>query len=96
MKWLLLIFLTSTLSAAPLLNDYEKPENTYLEFRNAYDTLQSKEFTQVTTTPSVTEMRDGEIFVFISTNPPARDVSLMLRVGTTIYSSPMFPIIKVR
>lgn len=97
MKWgLLVIFTTMNLWAVtPIMNDYNSQESVFGEMRNITDNAQDQSFTIVTTTPNVTDMREGQIFIYASTQP-AKDVSLMLRIGTTVYSSPTFPVIKVK
>lgn len=98
MKWgLLILFLSSRLWAmTPVLNDYQDPQNTFTELRNVFDNAQDQSFTSVIqSTPNYQEMKDGQIFIYIST-PTAPVIKLMLRLGATVYSSPDFNIIKVR
>lgn len=92
---LILAFCSLAYGMSPNLNDYSDPESVYVEFRNVFDNGQDQSFTQVSSTPNYQDLRDGAIVVYIST-PTAGNVSLMLRVGATIYASPMFPVIKGR
>lgn len=97
MKWTILILLMASTSFAvtPIFNDYKDPFNTFQEFRNYSDNAQDKMFTQVTSTPNYTDLKDGEIVIYVST-PMGANVNLMLRVGTTLYVSPNFSIIQGR
>ena len=101
MKWITTVFFlmaTQALALTPILNDYGDKNDVYMEFRNLYDQAQDRQFTQVVgSTPNYTDLRDGEIVIYVST--PAlstTDIRLMLRIGTTIYSSPTFPVMKGR
>ena len=96
MRYLWILFLPALCyGVTPIANDYGDAQNSYVEFRNVMDNAQDKSFTVVTTTPNYTDLRDGEIVVCVST-PFVTSVNLMLRAGTTLYASPMFPIIKGR
>ena len=98
MRYLFLVplLLASSLYAmTPISNDYSDQTATFVEFRNVFDNGQDRSFTQVTSTPNVTDLRDGEMVIYAST-PMAQNVVLMLRNGTTIYASPNFQIIKSR
>lgn len=98
MKWTLLLLLSSNCSWAmsPILNEYGDKRNTYTEFRNVFDNGQDQSFTSVVaSTPNYQDMKDGQVFIYIST-PTAPVVKLMLRLGSTVYFSPDFQIIKGR
>lgn len=78
-------------------NSYKDEQTTFNEFKNIYDNAQDQSFQKVTSTPNYQDMKEGQIFIYVSTPASAlADVRIMLRVGTTIYASPQFPIIKVR
>ena len=94
MRWRWLLLALPLLAMTPLRNDYGKKEDTYTEFRNVFDNGQNK-INVVTSTPSVIEMNDTDLWVMKSTEN-ARDVFLFLRIGTTVYGSVNFPIIKGR
>lgn len=97
MKWTILICLFSgpLFAVTPIFNDYKEPSNTFQEFRNFADNAQDKQFTQVTSTPNFTDLKDGEMVIYVST-PMGQNVNLMLRAGATMYVSPNFGIIKGR
>lgn len=98
MKYLtavMLLFSVNAYALAPIRSDYTKPEDVFTEMRNLTDNAQDRSFTQVSSTPSVSEMRDGEMVIYVSSSN-APNVNLMLRAGTTVFASPMFPIIKGR
>lgn len=96
MKWtFLLLFITSRLWAmTPILNDYKDPQDTFTEFRNVFDNGQNK-INVVTSTPNAIDMNETDLWVYQS-SVNAKDVFLFLRIGTTVYGSINFPIIKGR
>lgn len=96
--WAAVVFFSANAYAlAPVRNDYEKKEDVFTEMRNLLDNAQDRSFTQVASTPNISDLRDGEIVIYISSpNVAVPNVSLMLRAGTTVFASPMFPIIKGR
>lgn len=93
MRWLLIIPFLCAMT--PLHNDYKDGRSLFNEFRNIMDNAQDQSFTQVTSTPNWEDLRDGSFVIYVPTRPPtAQNMILMLRVGTTIYHSPMFPIMR--
>ena len=96
MRYLWILFLPAfCYGVTPIANDYSDAQSSFAEFRNVMDNAQDKSFTVVTTTPNYTDLRDGEMVVYVST-PLVASVNLMLRMGTTLYVSPLFPIVKGR
>ena len=95
MRYLWVLTLPFLLGMTQIGNEYSKEPAIQNEFKNLYDNGQDQSFTQVTSTPPYQSMKDGQMFVYIS-SPPAQDVTLMLRVGTTVYVSPNFTIMKGR
>ena len=97
MKWILLslFLIPSTVLGVQLLqSNYDNEPSIFSEFRNLGDRAQTKNKV-VTSTPSAIDLEDGQFAVYQSSSN-AQNIFLMLRVGTTIYASPAFPIIKVR
>ena len=92
-----LIFLSSfAYAVTPIANDYKDSKAVLTEFRNVFDNAQDRTFTQVVaSTPNYQEMREGEIFIYIS-SLTAPTIKLMIRTGSTIYASPDFNIIRGR
>ena len=82
---------TSLWALQPIANDYDDPINTFNEIRNITDNAQDKSFTMVTSSPTLLDLRDGEMVVYSSgIYTSAGNVHLVLRVGTTLYYSPNF------
>lgn len=93
MKYLLLC-LPFLMGFTPIYNSHDSLKKVDDEIKNMTDNLQSRQFTVVNTTPNYLDLQDGEMVVYSSF--PFTPVSLMLRVGTTIYVSPYFQIMKGR
>lgn len=95
MRWILLsLFL---IAATPVHDLHDESFKVDQEFENVYDNLQDKSFRTITvTTPAFENMRDGEITIYKSTTAIPQDIRLMLRVGTTVYVSPNFTIMRGR
>ena len=94
MKYLWL-FCIPLLGMTQIGNEYSKEPSVSNEFKNIYDNGQDQSFEQKNSTPAWQDMKNGQIFIYIS-SPPAQDVTLMLRVGSTVYVSPNFTIMKGR
>lgn len=62
---------------------HDTPEKTTQEFENVYLKAQDQQFTIVRTTPMVADMKEGQFFIFYSTN--GQSPILHLRVGATNY-----------
>lgn len=65
----------------PIYVSHDEQKKTDDEFIGLYDGVQSRQFRIVTTTPNLTDFRDGEMMVFTSTN----QAKVMMRVGNEIY-----------
>lgn len=76
-------------------NTHDNQVKTDEEFKNVYDQAQRRQYTLVLTTPNYQDLQNGEMVVYSSStiNPT---IALMLRVGTTIYVSPYFSIMRGR
>ena len=96
MRYFFLFLFASTVWAAePLFNDYGDQQNIWGEFRNLYDAQGI--YKQVTSTPALTEMGDGEMVIYSSaTYQSFGDIHLILRLGTTLYYSPNFRLVTGR
>lgn len=95
----LLLGIAQLHALTPIANDYSDKNQVYQELRNIIDNAQDRSFTTVNSTPNPidSEIRDREIVIYYSSATVAtNDVRLMLRLGTTIYSSPQFTVIKGR
>ena len=90
-----LLFVPFLLGMGQINNTYTEEQAIYTDIKNIYDNGQDQQFTQVTSTPPYQSMKDGQFFIYVSTPNPL-DVTVMLRVGTTVYVSPNWSIMKGR
>lgn len=71
MRWLLLLSCIVFLGATPVHVSHDTPKKVDDEFVNAFQSLQPRNLKVVTTTPSLSEIQDGETML-ISTGAYAR------------------------
>ena len=71
----------SLLGLTQVHNKYENERNIFNEFQNIYRTVQDRQFKVLSSTPRLTELRDGEMFISSGTA-----VKFMFRFGQEIYS----------
>jgi len=66
MRWVWLLFLPMLLGLTPTHNSYESESLSRGEFRNVTDNAQDRQFRIVSSTPVLSELRDGEIVIVSS------------------------------
>lgn len=98
LSFLILLIASPVFALSPIVNDYTDKNDVYREFKNLFDNAQDSHFREiVTSTPNWQDLDEGQIVIYVSTpSTPLTDVHTMLRVGTTLYSSPNWQVIKGR
>ncbi len=92
-RWLLISLLLCGFTPIYTTHDtFDKVDTELIQMQNE---LQDKAFTVNSTTPNVTDMRDHEFQIIATTGQPAA-INLVLRIGTTMYISPNWSLIKGR
>lgn len=79
MRWIILSLFLCAFS--PIYSQHDTKEKVDNEFKNGYDQMQPRQFTVVTSTPNLSDFRDGEMVIFSS-----GAVKVMVRVGQEIYT----------
>ena len=70
-------------NGSPITAYWETPESVDFEFTNIYDNAQDEQFDIVRSTPVVDDLKEGQIFIYLSTN--SQHPILFLRAGTSNY-----------
>lgn len=95
MNYLFILLAISLMAFTPIYTKHNDLKQVDDEIKNMSDNFQSRQFTVVASTPNYQDIQDGEVVIYSSAtiNPT---ISLMLRVGTTLYVSPYFQIMRGR
>lgn len=70
-------------SLQPKAIEHETPESVDFEFTNIYDNAQDEQFDIVRSTPSVEELKEGQLWIYFSTN--SQHPIVFLHAGTSNY-----------
>lgn len=81
--FLCLFMVQAANSLQPKAIEHETPESVDFEFTNIYDNAQDEQFDIVRSTPVVDDLKEGQIFIYLSTN--SQHPILFLRAGTSNY-----------